>query len=339
MMFTREKRSLSSDEPDDFARSLALNPATLPRRLCSLCCLVVATAALLAARVSGRLALAPVVARPGGSRGPETLACALPAGRPGLAFRTKPFARRVAGDLVVSLTTVPERRRSLPVMLGSLARAPTLPAAVFVVASDVGRRCPPPLVAARRPSSDAATLAVHFVRAAADRGPIEKYVGALAAILAFGAPEFLLVLDDDHEYDSRVVGAYAAALRRRPAFAFTVQSPPSQLRFNASFPVAFGSRGVGFRRATADGLAAFHARAVAAEPLCRVVDDIVVSGFFAAKHVPVADVPGFSFKHRPWRQNKYVHETSKVKRLRSANRTLDNARCHDAIAATLRRRR
>ena len=32
MMFTREKRSLSSDEPDDFARSLALNPATLPRR-------------------------------------------------------------------------------------------------------------------------------------------------------------------------------------------------------------------------------------------------------------------------------------------------------------------
>ena len=73
MMFTREKRSLSSDEPDDFARSLALNPATLPRRLCSLCCLVVATAALLAARVSGRLALAPVVARPGGSRGPETV--------------------------------------------------------------------------------------------------------------------------------------------------------------------------------------------------------------------------------------------------------------------------
>ena len=99
--------------------------------------------------------------------------------------------------------------------------------------------------------------------------------------------------------------------------------------------MAFGSRGVGFRRATADGLAAFHARAVAAEPLCRVVDDIVVSGFFAAKHVPVADVPGFSFKHRPWRQNKYVHETSKVKRLRSANRTLDNARCHAAIAATL----
>ncbi|KAH8064282.1 hypothetical protein JL722_1144 [Aureococcus anophagefferens] len=182
--------------------------------------------------------------------------------------------------------------------------------------------------------------AVHFVRAAADRGPIEKYVGALAAILAFGAPEFLLVLDDDHEYDSR---ARRRRVRRRaPAAAGVrvhgpVAAEPAALQ--RVLPVAFGSRGVGFRRATADGLAAFHARAVAAEPLCRVVDDIVVSGFFAAMHVPVADVPGFSFKHRPWRQNKYVHETSKVKRLRSANRTLDNARCHDAIAATLRRRR
>ena len=134
---------------------------------------------------------------------------------------------------------------------------------------------------------------------AADRGPIEKYVGAAAAILRGGAPPpaYLLVLDDDHEYDRGIVGAYAAALRREPGTAFTVQSPRSQLRFDPSFPIAYGSRGVGLRTGLAlDGaLAAYARRALRLEPTCRVVDDIVVSAFLALRRgVPVRDVPGFA---------------------------------------------
>jgi len=109
--------------------------------------------------------------------------------------------------------------------------------------------------------------------------------------------------------------------------------------FPAAFPVAFGSRGVGFRLAATEGLAAFAAAAASAEPTCRVVDDIVVSAFFNDRAIAVADVPGFSFKHRPWLHNREVKEVSKTSRLRSSNRTSDNARCHDALLLGHRRRR
>ena len=89
----------------------------------------------------------------------------------------------------------------------------------------------------------------------------------------------MLILDDDHEYDAHVVDAYATALRKRPNVAFTVQSPPSQLRFAASFPIAFGSRGVGvkFDTVSSGRLADYAEKASEIEPTCRIVDDIVVS--------------------------------------------------------------
>ena len=92
-------------------------------------------------------------------------------------------------------------------------------------------------------------------------------------------------------------------------------------------------------------LAAYAAMASRLEPTCRVVDDIVVSAFLAARGVTVKDVPGFSFENRPWQSNRQIHALSKKKQLRSADRDAQNGRCHDALvrrnwrAAAPRRRR
>ena len=181
---------------------------------------------------------------------------------------------------------------------------------------------------------------VHFVRAASDRGPIEKYIGAQAAIRAtrkkhwWTRKRFLLVLDDDHVYKRWIVQRYAAALRAEPDTVFTVQSPPSQfIGWRPSVPVAYGARGVGMRLDLAlDGaLAAYAATAASVEPTCRVVDDIVVSAFFASHEVAVRDVPGFSFENRPWRHNNQIRLISKQHALRSDKRDAQNARCHDAL--------
>ena len=46
-------------------------------------------------------------------------------------------------------------------------------------------------------------------------------------------------------------------------------------------------------------LAAYYATASRLEPTCRVVDDIVVSAFFASPKIRSRDVPGFSFENGP----------------------------------------
>ena len=78
-------------------------------------------------------------------------------------------------------------------------------------------------------------------------------------------------------------------------------------------------------------LAAYYETAVRSEPTCRVVDDIVVSAFFAARGITVRDVPGFSFENRPWRHNNQIRLISKQHALRSDKRDAQNARCHDAL--------
>ena len=84
----------------------------------------------------------------------------------------------VASDLVVSLTTLPQRSETLPLMLRSLAAGWTVPRAIYVVDGGDHARpnvCPPYLSRHRGRH----TVDVHFVRAASDRGPIEKYIGCL----------------------------------------------------------------------------------------------------------------------------------------------------------------
>jgi hypothetical protein len=242
----------------------------------------------------------------------------------------------VASDLVVSLTTLPQRSETLPLMLRSLAAGWTVPRAIYVV--DGGDRARPnacPSYLSRHRGRH--TVDVHFVRAASDRGPIEKYIGAEAAIRATrprGHPQFLLVLDDDHVYKRWVVERYAAALRAEPDTVFTVQSPPSQFfGWRPRINIAYGARGVGMRVDLAlDGaLAAYAATAARLEPTCRVVDDIVVSAFFASHKIAVRDVPGFSFENRPWRHNNQIRLISKQHALRSDKRDAQNARCHDAL--------
>ena len=78
-------------------------------------------------------------------------------------------------------------------------------------------------------------------------------------------------------------------------------------------------------------LAAYAAAAARSEPTCRVVDDIVVSAFFASHEVAVRDVQGFSFENRPWRHNNQIRLISKQHALRSDKRDAQNARCHDAL--------
>ena len=181
---------------------------------------------------------------------------------------------------------------------------------------------------------------MHFVRAAPDRGPVEKYLGARDAIRKtrkkhwWMRKRFLLVLDDDHVYKRHMVERYAAALRAEPDTVFTVQSPPSQFfGWRPRINIAYGARGVGIRTDLAlDGaLAAYYETAVRSEPTCRVVDDIVVSAFFASHKVAVRDVPGFSFENRPWRHNNQIRLISKQHALRSDKRDAQNARCHDAL--------
>ena len=95
---------------------------------------------------------------------------------------------------------------------------------------------------------------------------------------------------------------------------FTVQSPPSQFfGWRPRINIAYGARGVGMRVDLAlDGaLAAYYETAVRSEPTCRVVDDIVVSAFFASRKIAVRDVPGFSFENRPWRHNNQIRLISK----------------------------
>ena len=109
----------------------------------------------------------------------------------------------VASDLVVSLTTLPQRSETLPLMLRSLAAGWTVPRAIYVVdGGDHARPNACPSYLSRHRGRH--TVDVHFVRAASDRGPIEKYIGAEAAIPRRGRarppPTFLLVLDDDHVY-------------------------------------------------------------------------------------------------------------------------------------------
>ena len=78
-------------------------------------------------------------------------------------------------------------------------------------------------------------------------------------------------------------------------------------------------------------LAAYAATAFSKEPTCRVVDDIVVSAFFASRNVTVRDVPYFSFENRPWRHVNQIRLLSKQHALRSDKRDAQNARCHDAL--------
>ena len=245
----------------------------------------------------------------------------------------------VASDLVVSLTTLPQRSETLPLMLKSLAAGWTVPKAIYVVdGGDHARpnECPSYLSRHRgRHYVD-----VHFVRAANDRGPIEKYIGAVDAIRRtrkkhwWTRARFLLVLDDDHVYKRHIVERYAAALRAAPDTVFTVQSPPSQfVGWRPHMPIAYGARGVGMRLDLAlDGaLSEYAAAAFSKEPTCRVVDDIVVSAFFASRNVTVRDVPYFSFDNRPWRHSHYMHWHSQQHALRSDKRDAQNARCHDAL--------
>jgi hypothetical protein len=245
----------------------------------------------------------------------------------------------VASDLVVSLTTLPQRSETLPLMLKSLAAGWTVPKAIYVVdGGDHARpnECPSYLSRHRgRHFVD-----VHFVRAASDRGPIEKYIGAVDAIRKtrkkhwWTRTRFLLVLDDDHVYKRHIVERYAAALRAEPDTVFTVQSPPSQfIGWRPRINVAYGARGVGMRLDLAlDGaLNEYAAAAARVEPTCRVVDDIVVSAFFASRNVTVRDVPYFSFDNRPWRHVNQIRLLSKQHALRSDKRDAQNARCHDAL--------
>ena len=236
----------------------------------------------------------------------------------------------------MSLTTLPQRSETLPLMLRSLAAGWTVPRAIYVVdGGDHARPSVCPSYLSRHRGRH--TVDVHFVRAASDRGPVEKYIGAQAAIRATrprGHPTFLLVLDDDHVYKRWVVERYAAALRAEPDTVFTVQSPPSQFfGWRPRINIAYGARGVGMRVDLAlDGaLAAYAATAASVEPTCRVVDDIVVSAFFASQKIAVRDVPGFSFENRPWRHNNQIRLISKQHALRSDKRDAQNARCHDAL--------
>ena len=200
-----------------------------------------------------------------------------------VAENTHTPAPHVVNDLVVSLTTQPERAEALPIMLRSLVAGKTVPGAIYVVDSHERPNECPSYFSRNRDKQH--TVDVHFVRTASDRGPIEKYIGSQDAIRKTRKkmPRFLLVLDDDHEYNQHVVERYSKALRASPSTVFTVQSPPSQLNFRPRFPVAYGSRGVGIRLDLAlDGaLAAYAAMAARLEPTCRVVDDIVVSGIFS----------------------------------------------------------
>ncbi len=293
-------------------------------------------AALLAALVAGAIAVAYRRRRPPPPPPPlepgQILTCGL------RHCHVWPFhdPPEVASDLVVSLTTLPQRSETLPLMLRSLAAGWTVPRAIYVV--DGGDHARPnvcPSYLSRHRGRH--TVDVHFVRAASDRGPIEKYIGAEAAIRATrprGHPRFLLVLDDDHVYKRWVVERYAAALRAEPDTVFTVQSPPSQFfGWRPRINIAYGARGVGMRVDLAlDGaLAAYAAAAARLEPTCRVVDDIVVSAFFASHKVAVRDVPGFSFENRPWRHNNQIRLISKQHALRSDKRDAQNARCHDAL--------
>jgi len=264
-----------------------------------------------------------------------------------VAENTHTPAPHVVNDLVISITTQPERAEALPIMLRSLVAGKTVPGAIYIVDSHERPNECPSYFSRNRDKQH--TVDVHFVRTASDRGPIEKYIGSQDAIRKTRKtmPRFLLVLDDDHEYSPHVVERYSKALRASPSTVFTVQSPPSQLAFRPRFPVAYGSRGVGIRLDLAlDGaLAAYAAMASRLEPTCRVVDDIVVSAFLAARGVTVKDVPGFSFENRPWQSNRQIHALSKKKQLRSSDRDSQNGRCHDALvrrnwrAAAPRRRR
>ena len=141
-------------------------------------------------------------------------------------------------------------------------------------------------------------------------------------------------MDDDHVYKRHIVERYAAALRAEPDTVFTVQSPPSQfIGWRPRMPIAYGARGVGMRLDLAlDGaLSEYAAAASIKEPTCRVVDDIVVSAFFASRNVTVRDVPYFSFDNRPWRHVNQIRLLSKQHALRSDKRDAQNARCHDAL--------
>ncbi len=320
--FEVKKRSRSTDEGDD-------GDAPRPRSRWQ-------RAALLTTLVAGALLIDYRRRRPTPPPPPlepgQILTCGL-RHRHYWPFHNPP---EVASDLVVSLTTLPQRSETLPLMLRSLAAGWTVPRAIYVVDGGDHARpnvCPPYLSRHRGRH----TVDVHFVRAASDRGPIEKYIGAQAAIRATrprGHPRFLLVLDDDHVYKRWMVQRYAQALRAEPDTVFTVQSPPSQFfGWRPRINIAYGARGVGMRVDLAlDGaLAAYAATAARLEPTCRVVDDIVVSAFFASRGIKVRDVPGFSFENRPWRHNNQIRLISKQHALRSDKRDAQNARCHDAL--------
>ena len=233
-------------------------------------------------------------------------------------------------------------------MIQSLTRGAVLPGAVYVtVPTRKPLVCPPSFRVAQpergsglralEPSTSLQrrVLQVHLIRRLDDRGPVEKYLGAIPALAepeSSSKPRFVLVVDDDHEYDPSLVAQYSAALRRAPDVAFTVQSPPRELKFQASIPIVYGSRGVGVTLdLLRDGLPEFASAAFELEPICRVVDDVVVSFFLATRGIDVQDVPGFSFDHRPWLYSKWMHRASKTRRLRGPARTEQNALCHDKL--------
>ena len=243
------------------------------------------------------------------------------------------------------MTTTPARRATLPHMLQSLARGATVPSHIFIVAPSAPTSCPAWATENARRWSPwrSRILTLHFVEAPADRGPIEKYLGAADEITASAEDAtFLLILDDDHEYDAGVVASYADALRAAPDVAFTVTSPPSEHKgYDPRFPIAYGSRGVAMRLDLAlDGsLANYAAKALRLEPLCRVVDDLIVSSYLFMRGVEVRDVPGYSFHHRPWKTNTKLHKMSKPGALRRhTNRDPTNIKCHDALVSLLERR-
>ena len=321
--FEVKKRSRSTDEGDD-------GDAPRPRSRWQ-------RAALLTALVAGALLIDYRRRRPPPPPPPlepgQILTCGL-RHRHVWPFHNPP---EVASDLVVSLTTLPQRSETLPLMLRSLAAGWTVPRAIYVVdGGDHARpNLPVLLIEASRETHGGRAFRQGGVRSRSHR---KIYRGGgrhpRTALRRAATRLFTGGLDDDHVYKRWMVQRYAAALRAEPDTVFTVQSPPSQFfGWRPRFNIAYGARGVGMRVDLAlDGaLAAYYETAVRSEPTCRVVDDIVVSAFFASQKIAVRDVPGFSFENRPWRHNNQIRLISKQHALRSDQRDAQNARCHDAL--------
>lgn len=241
-----------------------------------------------------------------------------------------------SNDVWAFLTTTQHRVENIASVLGSLTNQTHIPSHVTVLSGDVETNAAlEKLIPSIIIDGEYEIIGKSLVT---DIGPGTKYPsGQILDQIPQNASIF--IGDDDKLYDPRLIELLIQEQRANPGAVhgyfvrMTGDHPPGYhthcKTLQLSFPLAYASEGLLFRKPMLEGLQAFYQAMMAFEPACKSVDDMYVSGYLYRSGIPVS--PGLSSKYkeiqnRDWGGAK--HALSKTH-----DRGCENLHCHNAVQA------